>query len=295
MKILNLTDRDFAGCAFRLTEALLENGHDAEHLTMLPHRFGYQHGILTSDVNVIRKWVLWADVVLCWTKLKMLQGVPWPSRLFYIAVGSVYWDNHEKIHRRAGGDNFTILSGSAAMLKWGAKWLPVAIPVKRWRKFKKRRTGKKPVVCQTPSQPEWKNTVKIEAVLAGNTGFDFRAITGVSHRHCMSLKAAADMCVGQFRTGDGERGGYGVSSLEAWAMGIPVITVSPDCIEESYVNEIGYLPYYRSELEDLPGAIGALLSDRALYDEYADRGYEYVLKFHDYPSVVRRFEELCSG
>lgn len=299
MKVLNLTDIDFGGCAYRFTEALAEAGHEAKHIGMLAHiKFGYEHGLLSKDANVVEKWVKWADMVNCWSKLKPLQGVLWPkpgSRLFFIAVGSIYWDDHEEIHERSCRDGFTILSLSAAMLKWGAKWLPSPVPVERWRKLKRRREGENPVVCQTPSYPEGKNTDKIKAVLAWKTDIDFRVIVGVLHKQCMEAKAVADICLGQFRTRGGEGGGYGLSELEAMAMKIPVITISPDWIEESYMDEIGYLPYYRSELEDLPEAIDVLMSDQALYDEYANRGFEYVLKFHDYPVVVKRFEELCCG
>lgn len=179
------------------------------------------------------------------------------------------------------------------MLEWGAKWFPSAVPVERWRKLKRKRKTEKPIVCQTPSNPARKNTDKIEAVLAGKTDFEFRVIKGVSHNECLRAKAVADICLGQFRTRGGRGGGYGVSSCEAWAMKIPVITISPDWIEESYIKQIGYLPYYRSEIEDLPKAIDALLSDQALYDEYAGKGYEYILKFHNYPATVKRFEELC--
>lgn len=291
-RILNLTTRDFGGCAYRLTQALQESGIEAQHVTGKPHRFGYKHGILTRKKSEIEKWVRWADVVNCWVTMDMLKGIEWPRQLFLTGVGSVYWGQNEKIHQRAERKGFRVLSASSALLVWGAEWLPIAIPAKRWAEYAMPHAGK-PIVCQTPSNFD-KNTDHIRSALS-RLDIEFRVVMNKSHKECLRLKGEADICVGQFLTRGGKGGGYGLSDLEAMTMGIPVITTSPDRVTESYLDTIGYLPYYDATIEKLPEAIDSLLSDTKLYGEYSRRGREYILKYHDYPVVAKRFMDLCGG
>jgi glycosyltransferase involved in cell wall biosynthesis len=84
-----------------------------------------------------------------------------------------------------------------------------------------------------------------------------------------------------------------VSGLEALAMGIPTIADATPDAEEWIERLIGYIPYYKASPKELPDAIEALLSDDALYNEYAEKGLEYIRQFHDYLVVARKYVEIC--
>lgn len=149
--------------------------------------------------------------------------------------------------------------------------------------------GGKPIVCQTPSNPKRKitNTARIRDLLGGREDLRLVLAHHLPHEDALCAKAVADIFIDRFSFG------LGVNGLEAAAMGIPVIACSSAEDEKYILGEIGYLPYYKASLKTLEAAIDELLSKQTVYEEYADRGRQYIRDFHDYLVVAKKYADIC--
>lgn len=289
MNILNLRIRDWAGCGIRLTDAINRNSkHKARQVALLSHRFGYHYDIITREPRVIKKWVNWADVVNCWSNIKPLERCKtFPDKLIWTFVGTRFRKNHRRMIKRAIELNAKMLVCTPDLLRYGNfEWLPSAVPVDEWLKMKTAHSGK-PIVCQSPSSKSKKNTAAILKQISGKKNVKILIINKVKWKECIRLKSKADIYIGPFKIG------YGMSQLEAMAMKIPVITKLEPRNEALVRNAVGYLPHYDCPMEKLSEGINALLSDRKLYDKYANLGFKYVKQFHDYPVVAKKFISVC--
>ena len=294
MKILNICDWDYAGVGIRLTQAVNQHtDHEARHLSMRSHRFRYPTDILTQNPEEIGRWIRWADVVNSYVSAKPLNAgrIPRPPNLILTYLGGNYRKKHEACHIQASrhGAKRQLVSITDLTRYGGLEWLPIPIPVEKWEKMKRGHSGK-PIVCQTPSSTAIKHTKRIVELLSPRQDIELLIVTNRYWKKCMSLKAAADIYIGAF-----SHNPIPVSSLEAFAMGIPVINHVTAENEETVIQHVGYLPYYDAPLDELPQAVDALLTDRSLYDEYAELGKRYVKTFHDYPIVANRFAEICES
>ncbi len=289
MRILNICIRDYAGLTFRLTDAINKHTeHESRQLIMAKHKWGYPYDIFTKDGDEIRKWIDWADVVNCWGQTYPLRVAgKIPDKLIITHVGSYFRRSPEERHKEALELGAKELVCTPDLLIFPEfMWLPNAAPVDEWAKMKREHSGK-PIVCQSPSSQKRKNTQEIRRLLRYKENIELEIIRLNQWEECMRRKAMADIYLGSFNIG------YGMSSLEAWAMSIPVINYIVSPHRELNLREIGYLPYYESPIERLSEAVDALLEDRLLYEKYAKLGYEYVKAFHDYPVVAEKFTLYC--
>lgn len=299
MKILNICKFDFAGCAWDLTRALRRHtAHDARHVTMSKHEWQFGSDIVTTDGEKLRKWLEWADVVACWGNFRTLDtaGVSGLSNLIAISVGDEYPYHLEAYRERCVKYGVKKrLHGSILYSQLADDWLPIAVPVDEYGTLKKER-GAKPVICQAPSNQRRKSTEEVIDLLGRREDVDLLVINKVKHCECLEAMAHADILVDHFpgiQVGEYiELGGCGKTSLEAWALGIPVIAYAEEPKRAAYLETVGYLPYYESRLENLPAAVDALLDER-MYNEYSEKGCQYVKTFHDDPVVAQRFMNVC--
>lgn len=300
MKILNICKFDGAGCAWDLTRALRRHTHHkVRHVTMSEHKWRFGSDIITTDAKELRRWIEWADIVNCWGySFRPLDtaGIPNPPNLIMTSVAGGYARRLKEYRGQYAKRGVKmLLHGDPLRAKLADAWLPLPIPVDEYALMKKKR-GSKPVVCQTPSNLRRKGTDAIVKLLGNMPHIELLIVHDVVQQVSLEAKAGADIFIDQF---GGVKiydfvslGGYGKGSLEAWAMGIPVIAHASEKLEEAYRETIGYLPYYESALDDLPKAVDALL-DASVYAEYQDRGRRYIRTFHDDAVVARRFSDMC--
>lgn len=290
MRILNVCFQDYAGLAFRLTEAINRHSqHQSRQLTMKKHNLGYAYDILTKNPAKIGKWIRWADIVNCWGQLTPLNVSKEKSKKLIITHrGTLFRRNPKNRRKLAAKFHAKELVCTPDLSKYCGEmeWLPNAVPVEEWSKLRRKHRGK-PIVCQTPSRPRDKNTAEIVKILAKKKNIRLLIVTKTSWKECMRKKSVADIYVGPFKIG------YGLSMLEAWAMGIPVISLLRGEDKKRILYEVGYLPHYNVSLKKLSAAVDALLGNKKLYREYVKRGRRYVKTFHDYPVVAKRFISFC--
>lgn len=299
MKILNICIRDYGGKAYNLAEAIRRHtGHEARCLCMLPHKYEYSTDIVTHNKDEMREWILWADVVNAYQRPGPLihAGVPRPDCLIMMGGGikGGFLRDPEAWTVRARNEHGArrIMATHVSLMRFDVvdEWLPHPIPVDDYLRLhrRKRQHGGLPVICHTWHGAK-EGPRQIKAILEGRRDLVLDTIKDLSHQECLQRKAAATLYV------EARGRGYSVSALEAFAMGIPVVSHAWPEEEANYLKHIGHLPYYDAPLEEMPAAIGALLGDQRLYREYANRGLQYMRDFHDYPIVAQRFAKICEG
>ncbi len=286
MKIINISVRDYAGVSINLTHALQQNTeHEVRNISLKDHRYRYPTDIVTRDKSILSKWIDWADVVNCLGNIGVLVKKP---KNLVVSYRGTHFRNNPRVRynqARAMGAKKQLGLGPWNCNYEGLnlEWLPTPIPVDDWLKLKRGHEGK-PIVCQSPSSFKGKNTLAIKKLISNKKNITLKIIHGVTWEKCMAAKADADIYVGSFKYG------YGISTLEAMTMKIPVITHAK--FEKEIMEKVGYLPYYNCKLEELPNAIDNLLSDKKLYNKYAMLCFNYVKKFHDYPVVAKKFSTI---
>lgn len=294
MRILQVCDSDYAGVGIKLTQAINRTTkHKARHIRMVSHRFGYPHDIQTRDPEEVKKWVEWADVVNTHVTFRPLRqrGTPMlrPRCLLMTHHGSHYRGHHQKIneHAKRHGVKRQLCTQPNLLAFGDLTWVPIAIPVDEYRKYRRRPKRKRPLIVQTPSNPKRKRTKELTEMLGGRKDVEFLVVEKNTPNHeVLSIVGQADLVIDQFARG------YGVSGLEAMAMGIPVISHAEPWARKLIFQEVGYLPYYETALEDVPKVVTALLDSR-VYKQWSEISTEYIRAFHDYPVVAKRYIEVC--
>jgi hypothetical protein len=175
------------------------------------------------------------------------------------------------------------------------QWLPIAVPVKRYRALvpKVRRPG--PFrITHSPSRRDYKGTADLEAAVSAvrNKGLPVELIMIERQQHgaALAMKADGDMCFDSFWLG------IQGSGLEAGAMGQMVVAGDASVRELYEQSEVGYCPYtFADNRAHLTEVIERAIVDPAWYDSEAKRVGKYVMKYHDYAAVARRYEGLIQS
>jgi len=109
---------------------------------------------------------------------------------------------------------------------------------------------------------------------------EFVMIRDVSHSQALEAKASCDIFVDQLTNAGGW--GYGMSGVEALAMGIPVITNIP----EEMLPLIGEHPFVLATPESITSVLRELIEDRARCGHLSRFGREWVEERHDLRRVM---------
>lgn len=148
----------------------------------------------------------------------------------------------------------------------------------------------KPVVVHMPSRLMAKGTPSVLhgiEQLKNRYDFDFKLIHGVTHAKAVSMLGDCDIMLDQFVVG-----GFGVATLEAMAMGKPVLCYIPPNIK----NLPPDIPIVNANQDNLAEVLGNLLGNGALCNQIGRQSRAYVEKYHDAHKIaqdlVKIYEEL---
>lgn len=114
---------------------------------------------------------------------------------------------------------------------------------------------------------------------------ELELIEGASWGECLTRKGGADIYFDQVMLG------YGNNSIEAMAMGIPVIAGAADATLDEYQSRFGQIPFYAADEGGIYSALLAL-TDPAERELWAKRGAEHVRQWHDRRKVVDQMVDL---
>lgn len=111
-----------------------------------------------------------------------------------------------------------------------------------------------------------------------------------SNADVLAAKATADIVYDQCRLG------YGMNSLEAWAMGIPVVVGADRAIADRILKYTGgmapVIPALAGNAATLKDRMRTLIDDPDYRAKLGARGQAYVRRFHDYGPAVDTLEWL---
>ena len=230
-----------------------------------------------------------------------LRGTPKPTVIHH--HGTQFRQNHEALleqQRERGAVG--IVSTLDLWLKApdDLDWLPAPYDVDWLASLRSPHDSGKVRVAHAPTHEALKSTrafvAAMDRLIAEGEPVEMELIHHAQWYECLARKATADIFFDQVILG------FGCNSVEAWGMGIPVISgVDPDRaealghpigdVQAEYQRRFGYLPYYPATEDTIYGAIKALL-DPVLRTELAERGKQHVRAYHHEPVVVEKLQGL---
>jgi len=161
-------------------------------------------------------------------------------------------------------------------------WLPTAYDVAALRTFgllNDRSPDGRIRIVHCPTNRALKHTdlflQAVSELLDEGLPIDLVMVENQTNEVAMAEKAKADIVYDQLMFG------YGCNSVEAWAMGKPVIAGADDWTLRRMRSLWGGLPFQPATSHSLKGVIRKMVQSADMRDEAAQRGVAHVLKYHD--------------
>ncbi|WP_404405211.1 glycosyltransferase family 1 protein [Jeotgalibacillus malaysiensis] len=145
------------------------------------------------------------------------------------------------------------------------------------------------IIVHAPSKRGKKGTeFLIEAIknLENNYNIKLILIENVSYKEALKIYEKADIIVDQLLIGT-----YGMFSIEAMALGKPVITYLREDLVASFPND---LPIYNSNIFNIEKDLELLIKNPDLRYEIGVKCRKYVEKYHDSDKLAKKAIEIYS-
>jgi glycosyltransferase involved in cell wall biosynthesis len=148
-----------------------------------------------------------------------------------------------------------------------------------------------PLIVHAPTNTAFKGTLYIESALETlqqKFHFNYKRIEKMSHREAMEWYRKADIVIDQVLCGT-----YGLLSVEAMAMGKPVVAYIREDLRPYFPKELPIFSVNPIELEDL---LPVLLKSPTLRHNLGQLGRRFVEQYHDVkiviPKLIQIYQEL---
>lgn len=297
--LIHSTGQDTGGQGSRIKELLERHveGIEVRSAIVSQTYIGYPTDVLIQGERHAQELFDWADVLhlrhrlIAWKQYSGKRARP--TVLHH--HGTFFIDNHPKLYPEAKHLGMLQFVSGLEMqeMEPGTVWLPQphdmdALAAIRRKVFRRHNTLR---IVQCPTRPSKGTAIVQEAVkrLAEQHDFEFEVVSGVSWAECLARKARADIFIDQIGPG---AWGYGNNAVEAWAMGMPVISEAPDPkVHRRMLDTWGELPFLSTHGSTVEEQLERLITSKPLREEYAARGEAHGRAFHDYPVVARQLSE----
>ncbi len=147
---------------------------------------------------------------------------------------------------------------------------------------------KRPIVVHAPSRPKIKGTEyvlkAIDELKEDGLEFEYQQVIGLSNDEAKKVYEKADIIVDQLMIG-----WYGVLSVEAMALGKPVIAYIREDLESCFDNG---LPVINANPITIKEQLRSIISSSEMRREYAKKSRDYFEKTHSNNVVLGEMEEL---
>lgn len=289
MNILILAIADNGGGTYFLSRAINEHTeHHARAVRWTQNYLNYPYDLLHPAPDTLRELWAWADVIHIRDAATYLPaGLPRkPTVITY--TGNFYRKNHTEYHRRARQAGAVVTVSTPDLRAYDPDrpaWLPN--PRNDKAHLRQRDNGDDCLVIHAPTVRADKGTQAVIDALADMPGVTLQLIEGLPYDECLRLKATGRILIDQFKYG------YGNNAIEAWAIGMPVISGAlPEFIDEHIV--LGPLPFVAvsESAESIREAVEHLRTDRRFYREMMLRGRDHFFRYHHAPVVAARAVEF---
>lgn len=296
MNIFIVTYYDLGGGGHRLATAINQTTEHRAISARWDEEPWTTGGLFMPSDAKIRELFAWADVVQI--QNTVIDHIPAgllstkPITFYYRGCDFRLHAEEMKVRAKAMGATESANFLDIVALYGIDRWIPCVI--EDFSHLKVPHMGFRVAQCPSlPARYSAKNTPEVVATMSRVPGVKFELICGVPWYTGLQRKGQCDAIIEQFIWG------YGNSGMEAMSMGIPVLADARPEIIEQMEQRIGYLPFIRSSINELPGKCIQLRDDPALRQEWGRIGRQYWHDFHSPPAAAKRaigvFQETIDG
>lgn len=217
---------------------------------------------------------------------------PTDARIIVQHLGSYYRSDPEGVSAQCDALGATQVHGDPCEPR--LPFLPIpSPPLDKLALHRRLRRSGRIRIAHAPTSRAVKSTEAITAAvkrLGKRHKITFDLIEGVPWKECLARKGLADIYVDETKLG------YGCNAIEAWAMGIPVVSGIADPVaRDLMILRFGGLPFLETTEAMLETTLEMLITDPVLRAEWGERGRQHVQDVHAPSVVVQRTIELYEG
>jgi hypothetical protein len=217
--------------------------------------------------------------------------------------GSLFRNNPERMLSMASARKMVQAVSTIDLQRFDTRvlhWLPTAYDVKALRVRQQPRTSERIRIGHFPTNRGLKHTdlfirvvrelieegVPIELVPGEFLTEDEHWLPRWTWDVAMDAKRSCDIVYDQLMFG------YGCNSVEAWAMGKPVIAGADEWTLKRMGDLWGDLPFERASEDTLKAVIRKMVKSAAMREDAAQRGLQHVMRYHDELPALEKLAEL---
>jgi len=160
--------------------------------------------------------------------------------------------------------------------------IPQAIKAEDYMPRFPSRENIKPRIIHAPTNKGYKGTeyiLKAIARLSNEYDFEFTLVEGVKNDEAIAIYEQADIIIDQILDGS-----YGIFSIEAMALGKPVICYIREDLRDKYPMD---LPIVSANPDTIYDVLRQLINDANMRFEVGQRGRKYVDKYHSVDKIAK--------
>lgn len=166
--------------------------------------------------------------------------------------------------------------------------VPLRVNVKDIEPSYPEKAVQKPVIVHAPSKRGNKGTQYVLETLDNiKEDFEFILVENKSHEEAVEIYKKADLIIDQLLAGT-----YGVFSIEAMALGKPVLTYIDEEMIKTFPEDIPIISSSRYSLKD---NLEEMILDADKRNEVGYEGRQYVREYHDYQKNALVLEKIYKG
>jgi hypothetical protein len=259
--------------------------HKARAISFKRSWIQFPYDILNPNKAQLRELLRWADVLnLHDEAASMLPEIKKPVVTTY--HGSWYRSYRERVNTRDRARGYIQTCLTIDLSVHGPMWIGRAMPDLSHLK----RETEQFVVVHSPTQRHRKGTKTVIQALKG-LDVKLELIEKVTNAQCLKRKAKGDVLIDQI----GPKAlGYGTNALEAWALGMPVVSQAPTFVLKEFNRQVGYIPFaFPTATRTLKGIVAKMQADSEYYNDYLAIGRRFLLTWHHPAMIARKFVKLC--
>lgn len=292
MNILLVSSGDNGGGCWFLAQAINQyTEHTARAIRMMQSWIEYPYDILSPSQAEMEALCQWADVVHGRDTCHFLPDQSKPTVLTYTGVS--YRKRSGQFHQYCRERKWIVSVSTPDMLsilraaKLPELWMPQTRPDAIDRSVAKH---PKFTVCHAPTMRNRKGTETVVEALAGLPEVSLELIEKTPYSECLERKRHCHALIDQFLAG------YGNNAIEAWAMGLPVISGASMLEWTQNIRGLcgGQTPYLSAteDVKELQEIVERLRTDSVFYEEAAEKGRNFYLQYHQPEAAAQQAVKL---
>lgn len=303
--ILFISNHDYARFSHNMANAYRTVRSDIKDLTLHAHKFGYESQstlVKPGDMErAIEKaeqiHIMHSDPFLFKMVMRWNKG----AKLIHWATGSRYRQNPVKYNNMFNPYVEMTVIALTEFANLGAKnphYIVGAIDTERIRPTRPYE-GRIPQIYHLPSDPETKGTEAIFEIvrsLKGDFNFEYK-LTPSPYKLQLELMAKCDIYLELFATTQGDKpyGSWGITALEAAAMGKVVFTQMNNV--GVYAKTYGTIPkmFMLNEVGQWVEALQGFINRPKMIKDWQVMSRDWVEKHHSFRATGKKMKEMFAG